>query len=91
MQTRPEDEEMLIPWLKPWYHFVSGVFMNNYMNTVREAPFVPKEIEQSEILLKVFSLQKAFYELEYELNNRPDWVAIPMEGINMVVQSGFEN
>jgi predicted trehalose synthase len=34
-----------------------------------------------EQLLAVFELEKAVYELRYELNNRPDWVAIPVAGI----------
>jgi predicted trehalose synthase len=32
-------------------------------------------------LLRVFELEKAVYELRYELNNRPDWVKIPVAGI----------
>ena len=32
-------------------------------------------------LLRVFELEKAVYELSYELNNRPDWVRIPVAGI----------
>ncbi|MDM0112498.1 maltose alpha-D-glucosyltransferase [Variovorax sp. J22R133] len=32
-------------------------------------------------LLALFELEKAFYELRYELNNRPDWVSVPLQGI----------
>ena len=38
-------------------------------------------------LLAVFELEKAIYELRYELNNRPDWVAIPVAGIVRLLDS----
>jgi hypothetical protein len=39
-------------------------------------------------LLRLFELEKAFYELRYELNNRPDWVAVPLEGLAAWPESG---
>ena len=38
-------------------------------------------------LLAVFELEKAVYELRYELNNRPDWVGIPVAGINRLLEN----
>jgi predicted trehalose synthase len=38
-------------------------------------------------LLSVFELEKAVYELRYELNNRPDWVGIPVAGIVRLLEA----
>ena len=43
--------------------------------------------QATEQLLAVFELEKAVYELRYELNNRPDWVAIPVAGILRLLDS----
>ncbi len=40
-------------------------------------------------LLQVHLLEKAVYELGYELNNRPDWVAIPLEGISKALETSI--
>ena len=43
---------------------------------------------QTRQLLAVFGLEKAVYELRYEFNDRPDWVAIPVTGIVRLLESG---
>jgi maltose alpha-D-glucosyltransferase/alpha-amylase len=47
--------------------------------------FLPDDAEERRMLLDVFLLQKALYEVVYELNNRPDWVRIPLRGILSLV------
>lgn len=82
---QPEYMDILNPWAELWYQCVSGVFLNSYLKTVSRAPFVPKDREELEILLQAFILDKAIYELGYELNNRPDWVIIPIKGIKLAL------
>ncbi len=48
---------------------------------------LPPGQQATEQLLAVFELEKAVYELRYELNNRPDWVAIPVAGILRLLES----
>ena len=55
--------------------------LRGYRLAAAEAEFLPSDDREWAILLDAFLLQKAFYELNYELNNRPDWVAIPLKGI----------
>jgi predicted trehalose synthase len=48
---------------------------------------VPKDPEDTRLLLQAFVLDKAFYELTYELNSRPNWVHIPLEGIVHLIEN----
>ena len=62
-------------------------FLDGYLETADPA-LLPSSRDQVERLLTVFELEKAVYELRYELHNRPDWVAIPVAGIlRMLEQS----
>ena len=78
---RPEDAERLEAWARYWYQWVSLTFLRAYLDTARGAAFVPRTVPELQLLLDVFMLDKALYELRYELNNRPDWVMIPLRGI----------
>jgi maltose alpha-D-glucosyltransferase/alpha-amylase len=51
------------------------------MEAARDGKFLPDDTKRLETLLSAYLLEKALYELRYELNNRPDWVSIPLEGI----------
>ena len=83
---RPEDIARLEVWAEAWYVAVSGIYVNSYLFTVEDAAFVPKDRKEFEILLRCFLLEKAIYEVGYELNNRPDWVAIPLRGIERLLK-----
>jgi trehalose synthase-fused probable maltokinase len=55
-------------------------FFDAYMEAVKEAGILPSR-ETAERLLRIFELEKAVYELRYELAHRPDWVSVPVSGI----------
>ena len=78
---RPEDIPVLEPLAELWYQYIAGVFLKSYLDTTRKASFIPGKRDEFEIMLKAFLLEKAVYELGYELNNRPEWVIIPLRGI----------
>jgi len=79
--VRPQDAVRLEVWSRHWYAWVAATFLRGYRLAAAEAEFLPSDDREWAILLDAFLLQKAFYELNYELNNRPDWVAIPLKGI----------
>jgi trehalose synthase-fused probable maltokinase len=56
-------------------------FRRGYFRAAPPAPVLPASSEITEGLLTIFEIEKAFYELAYELNNRPSWVDIPLAGI----------
>jgi maltose alpha-D-glucosyltransferase/alpha-amylase len=87
-QIRTEDLSKLMPFAELWYHYMSGIFMNAYLKTVGDSAFIPKEKGDLNTLMTTFLLEKAIYELNYELNNRPGWVMIPMRGIKSIMRKG---
>jgi maltose alpha-D-glucosyltransferase/alpha-amylase len=86
-QIRKEDINRLVPYAEQWFHYMTGFFMKAYLETVKGSSFIPKSSEDINILMTTFRLEKAIYELNYELNNRPDWVVIPLRGIKALVGS----
>ncbi|MEJ2313997.1 MAG: maltose alpha-D-glucosyltransferase [Nitrospirota bacterium] len=85
--VRAEDVAELEPWMEPWYHWISAIFLNSYLKAVQGSTIVPGEEADLEALLNAFILEKAVYELGYEMNNRPDWVAIPIKGIQHILRT----
>lgn len=84
-QIRKEDIPVLQPFVEQWYHYISGFFMKAYLETVKGFDFIPKNKEELSTLMTTFLLEKAIYEMNYELNNRPDWVRIPLRGIKALL------
>jgi maltose alpha-D-glucosyltransferase/alpha-amylase len=84
--THPDDIPLLKPWLEAWYIYVSGSYLKAYLHTMKNSPLVPADRAELEIMLRCFMIQKVVHELGYELNNRPDWVVIPLRGIEMLLQ-----
>ena len=76
---------MLEPYADFWHRSVSGLFLSAYLEATAGAPFLPQEQEELEILMRAFLLDKGIYELLYELNNRPEWVVIPIRGITAIL------
>ncbi len=81
----PEDAALLQAWAERWYVYVAGSFLRAYLTATVDAGFAPSDPVAFEGLLQAFLLEKAVYEVGYELNNRPDWVAIPIRGIFQVI------
>jgi len=80
-RTSPEEQQRLSPWAECWAQCVGRAFLRGWLETTHGATFVPLTPEELVRLLEAFLLEKAVYEVCYELNNRPDWVKIPVQGI----------
>jgi maltose alpha-D-glucosyltransferase / alpha-amylase len=77
----PDEIARLEPCARSWEAIVSTAFLKSYCNAAAGAPFLPKQGAAFRSLLEAFLIDKALYELRYELNNRPTWVGIPLGGI----------
>jgi maltose alpha-D-glucosyltransferase/alpha-amylase len=80
-QRRPEDLERFRPWASFWESWVSAAFIRAYVAVVNATRLLPADENATQALLRAFILDKALYELGYELNNRPEWVHVPLEGL----------
>jgi maltose alpha-D-glucosyltransferase/alpha-amylase len=77
----PAEFEPVEPWAALWQQWVSATFLRAYRAAAAGAVFLPAAAGEFADVLDLFMLDKAFYELVYELNNRPDWVRIPLWGV----------
>ncbi len=86
MQKQGIDPEQLYFWADLWYLNISGTFLYHYRKSIKHPGMLPADEETFAILLETFLLEKAVYELGYELNNRPEWIIIPLRGIGDLVK-----
>lgn len=66
--------------VRAWEAWAAATFLEAYLKTAEGGTILPADPGRS-ILLDAFLLDKVFYELQYEFNNRPDWLHIPLAGI----------
>jgi maltose alpha-D-glucosyltransferase / alpha-amylase len=83
--VRPEDVEQLDRWARFWTHWASATFLRSYLEAAVGADFLPAERDALRVLLDVYLLDKAVYELGYEMNNRPEWIWVPVQGIRTIM------
>jgi maltose alpha-D-glucosyltransferase/alpha-amylase len=79
LPTDPESAEKISECSAFWYSEVSRLYLDSYQQA--------SGVHASGPLLNAFLLQKALYEVQYELNNRPAWVGIPLRGILSLIGS----
>jgi len=77
----PGTAKSLEPWAQLWQNAVSTEFLAAWRTTIGANPHLTPQPPQAHRLLNAYLLEKALYELLYELNNRPGWVRIPLAGI----------
>ncbi|MEO8028425.1 MAG: maltose alpha-D-glucosyltransferase, partial [Bryobacteraceae bacterium] len=78
---RPDYADRLGPWTRLWEYSAMAEFLRAYRATLGDAKCVPSTTDGFRVLLDAFLLDKALYELLYELDHRPAWVRIPAAGI----------
>jgi maltose alpha-D-glucosyltransferase / alpha-amylase len=80
---RDRDLEFLEGWAEQWQHYVSRFYLGAYMERIGMGTTLSYE---NDVLIRTFLLEKAIYELGYELNGRPDWTIIPLRGIHYLMK-----
>jgi maltose alpha-D-glucosyltransferase/alpha-amylase len=69
---------------------MSRIFLESYLATAGGAGFLPADAKDFALLLDAYLLDKAVYEVAYELNNRPDWIRVPLRGIVRILDAKDE-
>jgi maltose alpha-D-glucosyltransferase/alpha-amylase len=80
-KIHPETVANLHKWSHAWQNSASAAFLRAYRENIAGNPDVLPPVLETQTLLDAFVLEKALYELLYELNNRPAWIHIPIAGI----------
>jgi maltose alpha-D-glucosyltransferase/alpha-amylase len=80
-KTQPAERERLAPWARIWQVWSAGMFLHGYRATVGPSVLLPAEPLDLMTMLRAFMLEKALYELRYELNHRRGWTVIPLAGV----------
>jgi maltokinase len=76
-------------WIDGWERDARAAFLDGYLATAGRAPFLPDDAVSTVRAVAAFEVEKAAYEVVYEANNRPDWIAIPLRGlVRAVAQLG---
>ena len=89
LNLSPEERASLAQRIRMWGKTLASAYWESYRETIGETPLWPADEEQTQRLLDLFVLEKALYEIEYELTNRPSWAEIPIEAtLRMLEQRG---
>ena len=86
-QRRPDSVDALRPWATLWENASAAAYLEGYADAVKARPALMPAPAEAKILLSSLLLEKAFYELLYELNNRPAWLPIPLGGLLALLRS----
>ena len=74
-------------WLQFWQAWVHAAFLRSYLSVLGGSTLLPETPAEISALLNAYVLDKAVYEVGYELNNRPDWTYIPVRGILQLLET----
>jgi maltose alpha-D-glucosyltransferase/alpha-amylase len=84
-KMRAEDARKMSVWAESWNAWVADRYLRKYFETAGAASYLPQSREETQGVQELHLLEKAIYELGYELNNRPTWVGIPLQGISKLL------
>jgi maltose alpha-D-glucosyltransferase/alpha-amylase len=80
LKSAPDDEDKIARALEGWRASAVAAFLAGYRRSLTNLRLWPRSTQAADRLLDFFLLEKAFYEIEYELAHRPDWLRVPLAG-----------
>ncbi len=78
---RKEDIPRLEEWAGQWFYYIRKAFLTTYYEHTKGCSFIPEDTKHRDLLLRNYTLEKAIYEVGYEMNSRPEWLRIPIRGV----------
>jgi maltose alpha-D-glucosyltransferase/alpha-amylase len=85
-RRRGPDTAQVEPWAQAFSTWMAAAYLGAYLERLGSSPLVPGQDMLSDALLDFYELDKALYEVEYELGSRPDWIDIPLLGVGRIVR-----
>ncbi len=85
-EEQPPDFAQLEPHARQWEQLAANAFLAGYDDSARRSSAYPSDPDHAHRLIELFTLEKALYEVRYELANRPKWVAIPVKGLLTILR-----
>ena len=84
-EIRPHTLPVLERHAAAWRRNAADAFMEGYRGAIAGCPSVPADLSVARRILDFFTLEKAIYEVGYELANRPAWLPIPLAGVLQII------
>jgi maltose alpha-D-glucosyltransferase/alpha-amylase len=84
---RPDDRQRVAPLIASWRRESEAAFMAAYREAARGSATYPQQAEDAQRLIELFLIEKALYEVRYELDMRPQWLRIPIAGLLELLQT----
>jgi maltose alpha-D-glucosyltransferase/alpha-amylase len=89
-KSTPEEHDKIARALAVWRDVSAATFVRAYREGLTDARLWPQDVEESDRLLDLFLIEKALYEIEYELSHRPQWLRVPLAGILRILAAHQE-
>ena len=90
LKTAPEEHSKLASALESWRVRSSAAVLAAYREAMTDMRLWPSDSDASDGILDFFLLEKALYEIEYELAHRPDWLRVPLAGVVRILDPRTE-
>ena len=86
LKTGTDDDGRLADALSAWRDEATQTFLTAYREAMSDPRLWPQDDDDAERTLQFFLLEKAFYEIDYELAHRPDWLRVALGGALRVLR-----
>jgi maltose alpha-D-glucosyltransferase/alpha-amylase len=83
--AQPNLLEHLQPSALDWRQQASAAFLEGYQEALGDCQVYPLDATHGRQLIALFTLEKALYELRYEMDNRPEWIRVPLDGLYSIL------
>jgi maltose alpha-D-glucosyltransferase/alpha-amylase len=85
IQVGKEEIHNLLPFAGIWAQYMSSFFLNAYLEKIESSSLIPSTKEDKDLMLRTYILEGAIHDLNYELNNRPEYIVVPLGLINSIL------
>jgi len=90
LKISPDEQGKLAGALAEWRDSATAAFLAAYLEAMTHPRLWPADRQAAERMLNFFLIEKAFYEIEYELAHRPDWLRVPLTGMLRILSQSSE-